>query len=166
LRTLKIFFFTAGFGDAWLGTNNNADRESNSYASRVLNSKVALSIRSIGNSLNENKINEIRNLLKISCNNQEEVACDLTQSRCLFKIDEDPCEKKNLAGDPRYADILQDMLNRLDTAMIKVVEPRWVPGGKCMYILLKILLIKILCFLIRFQKRPSTSWWGLDLVAT
>lgn len=119
-----------GIGDIWFGTNNNADRENNSYIDRILSSKVALNLKTLENPLNSEKINELRKSLKISCNGKEEVTCDLSKNRCLFKIDEDPCEQKNLAEDPQYSDVLKDMLNRLDTAMSKVVITRKAPGGK------------------------------------
>lgn len=118
-----------GIGDAWFGTNNNADRENDTYIDRILNSKVALNLKTNQHSLNDERINEIRNLLKISCNDKEEVTCDLSKNQCLFKIDEDPCERKNLAEDPQYADVLKDMLTKLNTAMSKVVPPRNAPRG-------------------------------------
>lgn len=119
-----------GIGDNWFGTNNNADRENNSYIDRILSSKVALNLKTLETPLNSEKINELRKSLKISCNDKEEITCDLSKNRCLFKIDEDPCEKNNLAEDPQYSDVLKDMLNRLDTAMSKVITPRNAPGGK------------------------------------
>lgn len=107
-----------------MGTNNNSDRESSSYIQKVLNSKVALNLKKFGGSLNEKKINEIRNELKVECNNQEEIPCDIMNKRCLFKILEDPCEKKNLAEDPQYAEILQDLVTRLESTLTKVAQPR------------------------------------------
>lgn len=119
-----------GVVNGWLGTNDDADRESSTYVSRVLNSKVAINLRTVSNPLDPARINEIRSGLRISCNDQREIACGINSRTCLFNILEDPCEMRNLANEPEYANTLKDMQSRLDIAMTRVVPSRNAPAGK------------------------------------
>jgi arylsulfatase A-like enzyme len=104
-----------GLLDTWLGTNQNADRLSDSYSDIVLSSKVAVAI----GKLNDQRIRNIRAGLKVTCTNKV-VTCNVLAAPCLFNIRNDPCERENLADDPNYADIFEDMQNKLSKRVADV----------------------------------------------
>lgn len=127
-----------GLVDTWLGSNNNTDRDADTYISRVLNSKVAKNLKEFEGPLKEKNILKLRAEAKTTCPT-ETVPCNVLQASCLFNIKEDPCERKNLANDPAYAGIFQDLKARLATALKRVSPPRNMPRG---YILILFLTKK------------------------
>lgn len=118
-----------GLIDTWLGSNNNTDREANTYVSRVLNSKVAQSLKHGGPTLKERDVLSLRESSKTTCPTQG-TACNVLQQSCLFNIREDPCERNNLANDPAYAGILQDLRDKLSEAVSRTAPPRNERDGK------------------------------------
>lgn len=115
-----------------MGTNNLADRESDTYINRVLNSKVAQSLKNYPGALNEAKIQQVRAGLKVECKVpvEKEVACDARTEQCLYKILEDPCEKVNLAKNPEYSAVLQQMNEILAARVGCATGERKKPRGK------------------------------------
>lgn len=44
------------------------------------------------------KIINLRNKARVDCGKVEPIDCKPLEAPCLFKINEDPCEKRNLAA--------------------------------------------------------------------
>jgi hypothetical protein len=112
-----------------LGSNNNTDREADTYYSRVINSKVAQALKKFAPLLREEDIKDLRDRAKTTCSG-EIVSCSILQESCLFNIKNDPCERVNLARDPAYASIFQDLKNRLAEVVTRVAPSRNLPAGK------------------------------------
>lgn len=78
--------------------------------------------------MSEQKIQKVRASLKVTCT-EKLVECKVLERPCLFNIDEDPCERINLADDPAYADILQDMKDKLAIRAAEVFPAINKPNG-------------------------------------
>lgn len=126
-----------------MGSNNNTNREADSYVSRVINSKVAKSLKKGGPTLKERDVLALRTKAKITCPDQY-VTCNILEEQCLYNIKNDPCERNNLARDPAYAGILQDLKERLASSVSRVAASRNKPGGKKMQLYLCKLQIYLL----------------------
>lgn len=154
-----------GLVDVWLGSNNNSDREADTYISRVLNSKVATNLKKFNGPLVEQDILRIRSGLKVTCSG-ETVACNVLQKPCLFNIKNDPCERINLADNPDYAVILQDLKDRLADAVTRVSAPLNKGGGKLQDSIL--MITNLFNLLADFLSDPSLhegiwTWWQPDI---
>jgi hypothetical protein len=114
-----------------LGSNNNTDHEANTYYSRVINCKVAQSLKKFSPLLTEGDIQKLRDGAKTTCPD-EIVSCSILEESCLFNIKTDPCERVNLARDPAYATIFVDLKNKLSEVLTRVAPSRNKPGGKLM----------------------------------
>lgn len=118
-----------------MGSNNNTNREADTYISRVINSQVAQNLKNVGPVLKEREVLALREQARTTCPD-EYVSCSILQESCLYNIKDDPCERKNLARDPAYAGILQDLRARLADAVARVAPSRNKPAGKIFFIFL------------------------------
>lgn len=109
--------------DDWLGSNDNINHDSDTYIEKVLNSKVAKSLNDYVAPLAASAIQQIRSSLKLTCT-EKIVECNITERPCLFNINEDPCERINLADDPKYEQILKDMKQLLAARVADSAMPR------------------------------------------
>ncbi|ODM97123.1 Arylsulfatase B [Orchesella cincta] len=67
---------------------------------QILGSRVATALQSIGFSLETDTVKRLQEAADIKCNETlPEIACNPYAEPCLFNIVEDPCEKRNLAGE-------------------------------------------------------------------
>jgi hypothetical protein len=94
-----------------------------------MNSKVAQSLKKYDLLSEERSILSLRAEAKVICT-EENVECNIMEAPCLFNIKKDPCERKNLANDPAYSDIFQDLKNRLDSAVGRIAKARNKAAGK------------------------------------
>ncbi|KAG6438568.1 hypothetical protein O3G_MSEX000065 [Manduca sexta] len=84
-----------GAWDFWYGP----DERSGVYnVSRVCDGYAGKAVQKLGFMPDGDKIFELRNTATLKCNSSiEAIPCQPLQAPCLFNIEEDPCEKRNLA---------------------------------------------------------------------
>lgn len=110
--------------DDWLSSNSDASEENDvfgrTYAQSILASDVGQALYKYSSNKNENEsnkneirnegitiseINELRRISKITCKNVTKPSidspfyCNATISPCLFDLNNDPCEIRNLANE-------------------------------------------------------------------
>lgn len=83
-----------GFWDSWYGPSGR--KYSYNYE-EILESPAAKALRSIGFTVDIDKMKTLRNLADIKPFNNSITPCNLTAEICLFNILEDPTETNNLA---------------------------------------------------------------------
>ncbi|CAL8131486.1 unnamed protein product [Orchesella dallaii] len=87
--------------DGWYGhyTHNTTVTD---LLPQILRSRVALSLQSIGFSLEAEAVKQLQQAadIRVRCNETlPEITCDPYTRPCLFNVLEDPCEKRNLANE-------------------------------------------------------------------
>lgn len=112
--------------DGYLGDIQKFKLSDDAYAAKVLNSKVQKAIRTmapVGKRLTSSKINSLRRMATISCNDDqnENIPCDPRAAPCLYNIQMDPCEKMNLAG--VYQKKLAELVGRMNYLLANDVVP-------------------------------------------
>lgn len=112
--------------DVYLGDIQKFKLSDDSYASRVLNSKVQKAIKTVqpvNQRLTSSKINTLRRMATINCNDDqnENIPCDPRAAACLYNIQMDPCERMNLAG--VYHKKLAELVDRMNYLLANNVVP-------------------------------------------
>ncbi|XP_005176718.1 arylsulfatase B-like [Musca domestica] len=106
---------------------NTTDPRSLDYEKSIKSSMASLSLRKYDRiPLSKKKIQEFRSSAQIQCGYEEEEAtpCDATREECLYDLSKDPCEQNNLASQPGYESILQEMRERVESLRSTAVPPK------------------------------------------
>jgi len=106
--------------DKWLGSNRNASEDELAfvnYAQLVLESDVAVAIKSVqspNEHLTVDEIRKLRNEATVKCSKCHN-PCDLKQQQCVFYVVDDPCEQNNI-------------IDSMDPAVLSYLRSRLVPN--------------------------------------
>ncbi|KAL0839915.1 hypothetical protein ABMA28_016532 [Loxostege sticticalis] len=108
-----------GAWDYWYGPDG---REGTYQVDQVLKSLAGQAITQLGLMPDTDKILQIREEATLKCNTSiVPITCKPLVAPCLFNIEEDPCEKRNLAE--QEPEILQRLLDELSKANSTAVPP-------------------------------------------
>jgi len=112
-----------GNWDGWFGpTGRDVNTTKEQMIQLILASKSATALANAGYPLNSQHISLMLENSEISCdNNDKQQICDPYNGPCLFNLEEDPCERNNLAT--QYPDILEELLNFLNQQNATALEP-------------------------------------------
>lgn len=103
-----------GIRDGWYG-HYPSNTTTADLIPKILSSEVATAFESIGFSMQPDILLSLQNAAEVKCNDGIDpgVPCDPYVGPCLFNIDEDPCEKNNLAAE--RDEIVHQMLQLLES---------------------------------------------------
>ncbi|XP_032512308.2 arylsulfatase B-like isoform X1 [Danaus plexippus] len=109
------------YGGSWDGWYGPAGREGAYDTTGLLASKAAGALLDMGMLPDTEHILRLRSEATVECGDREALPCRPLEAPCLFNIDEDPCETRNLAD--IHPDVLQMMLKELDRVNRTAVPP-------------------------------------------
>ncbi|XP_068628006.1 arylsulfatase B [Battus philenor] len=113
-----------GAWDNWYGPDG---REGSYNVQLVRTGDAGQAVEKLGLLPSDEDILALREEATLKCNKEiQPIPCHPLKEPCLFNIEEDPCEMRNLAGIEPV--ILTDMLNELDQVNQTVTPPNNVPG--------------------------------------
>nr|XP_018908136.1 PREDICTED: arylsulfatase B-like isoform X1 [Bemisia tabaci]XP_018908138.1 PREDICTED: arylsulfatase B-like isoform X1 [Bemisia tabaci] len=99
-----------GIGDAIFGPSERGP-ENGYNVSLVLSSKTSQILQKMNRGASPEKIRSLRQQSTVVCSSRNGTTCNPNKGPCLFNIDEDPCERNNVAeANPA---VLRDLENRL-----------------------------------------------------
>ncbi|CAK1544758.1 unnamed protein product [Leptosia nina] len=107
-----------GAWDFWYGPSG---REGSYDVNAVLSSAAGRAIAELGMMPTEEEILKLREASIINCQEVEPISCRPLEAPCLFNIEEDACERRNLAG--LEPEVLQRLLQELDKINRTSVPP-------------------------------------------
>ncbi|XP_045459566.1 arylsulfatase J-like [Melitaea cinxia] len=107
-----------GAWDSWYGPSGREGR----YDSRAVNNaRAARAVSALGLMPDSDTILKLRKEATVVCNNNNQIPCNPLKAPCLFDIEQDPCETRNLADSE--PEILRNMLNQLEKINRTAVPP-------------------------------------------
>ncbi|XP_047517359.1 arylsulfatase I-like [Pieris napi] len=107
-----------GAWDYWYGPTG---REGVYDVKEVLNSLAGKAFAQLGMMPSEEIILELRNASTVTCKKLDPILCEPLKAPCLFNIEEDACEVRNLANEE--PEILQKLLDELEKMNRTAVPP-------------------------------------------
>jgi hypothetical protein len=132
-----------GTCDSWFGPSgrDNGNSDSNSVSESkerknkvedllplILSSPAGQAFEQAGFPIDEKLAREMQILANLECDENggdDEIPCDAFQSPCLFNIEEDPCEKRNLAQEePETVEFLVQLIDEYNQTAIPPLR-RW-----------------------------------------
>lgn len=121
-----------GFLDNWTGkVRESKSIQIPSYnTTTILNSKVSQSLRNIGQLLlSEDGIKTLRQQSRIICHESKKTStkfnakCSPYKKPCIFNVQKDPCEMKNLYIELQNTGVIEDLENRLKMFKQTMIMP-------------------------------------------
>ncbi|XP_050679901.1 arylsulfatase I isoform X1 [Leptidea sinapis] len=109
------------YNGAWDGWYGPEERKGTYNVESVVNSTAAKAIQQLKLMPNPQTIIELRDASKVMCGNVEPISCKPLISPCLFNIEQDPCERRNLAS--LESEVLNRLLEELDKLNRTAVPP-------------------------------------------
>ncbi|XP_073837016.1 arylsulfatase B [Musca autumnalis] len=104
--------------------SNTISPRSSGYEEVIKASLVSQSLKKFDRKeLTLEKIRELRLKTEVQCGNLSS-PCDATKEECLYDIWQDPCEQNNLARQPKFQNILQEMRQRVESFRISALPPK------------------------------------------
>ncbi|XP_026765034.2 arylsulfatase B [Galleria mellonella] len=108
-----------GKWDSWYGPDG---REGNYDVELVYNGLAGRAIQELGLMPDKEKIKELREAATVKCKEPASpIECKPLEAPCLFNIEEDPCEQRNLAD--KHPEVLQRLLKELNRLNATAVPP-------------------------------------------
>ncbi|KAL4707476.1 hypothetical protein ACJJTC_000120 [Scirpophaga incertulas] len=111
------------YNGTWDGWYETSKRKGEYQIDATLQSRAAKAIRSLGLMPDKDKVFKMRAAASINCSQSTTapIACNPLVAPCLFNIDDDPCERVNMAE--KEPEILQKMLIKLKEINATAVPP-------------------------------------------
>ncbi|XP_048481188.1 arylsulfatase B [Plutella xylostella] len=114
-----------GTWDGWYGPSG---REGSYDVDAVYKSPAGVALQKGGYMPDREAVLALRDQATVSCKNATSVPCLPLQAPCLFNIQEDPCEMRNLAKE--FPEVLEMMLSRLEVFNRTAIPPSNLPLDK------------------------------------
>ncbi len=127
-----------GQWDGWYGPSGREDPALEYNVSAVRESPAARAVEEVGLALpaSDEEILQLRHATDVKCGKMDKgvTPCHATQSVCLFNIEEDPCEKNNLAFKlPDAVRMMEETLKTFQSTAVppgnKPIDPRYVKAA-------------------------------------
>nr|XP_026491518.1 arylsulfatase I isoform X2 [Vanessa tameamea] len=109
------------YNGAWDGWYGPSGREGNYDAGAVQDARAARALRALGLMPDLDTVLKLREEATVKCDNMSHIPCNPLKFPCLFNIEEDPCEMRNLAD--REPTILRSMLEELEIMNKTAIPP-------------------------------------------
>ncbi|CAG7732843.1 unnamed protein product [Allacma fusca] len=120
-----------GSCDGWYGPSGRSQDTGTSNLQMpdllplILNSDAGSAFRTSGFPINEEIAKKNQKFANVECKPVQEIACNAFQAPCLFNLDEDPCEKRNLAEkEPVVVEFLQEVIQDYNKTALPPIR-RW-----------------------------------------
>jgi hypothetical protein len=118
-----------GSCDNWFGPSGRLN-ESQATRSKlhdllpvILNSNAGDAFKRSGFPINEETARNNQNLANLECKPVEEIPCNAFQAPCLFNLDDDPCEKRNVAEEePEIVEFLQEVIKEYNKTAVPPIR--------------------------------------------
>ncbi|CAH2092382.1 unnamed protein product [Euphydryas editha] len=107
-----------GAWDGWYGPSGRAG----AYDVRaVRDSRSARALRTLGLMPDNDTVLKLRREATVECDKNSHIPCNPLKAPCLFNIEQDPCETRNLANSE--PEVLRSMLNELEKINKTAIPP-------------------------------------------